>query len=235
MAPLSLLYRLIAWSQGKRELVDDMLKRIGGFIVDCVIAVVVYVITWLVAMMVSGGKDVLSVFIATAFALLLLFALQTCRRKKRKEEGLYAQMQRKTPRSAAAKVEKHNVRQSKPTASKPQDTKPVRHAVITNITRSGTNNYTVWGDLYDGEQVVRHNTHMGGVVRNGELMGWAQDFFVIADEKGQVWSFDATGQLLGSLKFNPDSWQFGNVGGPGFTLRARASQYTVRKFNKYCK
>ena len=122
-----------------------------------------------------------------------------------------------------------------PNANVAQPQKPSKHVAITNITQSGVDNYTVWGDVYEGEKVIRRHTHLGGTIRSGELKGWSEDFFVIADEKGHVWSFDATGKQLGNLTYNPSSWAFGNVGGTGFSLRAKASQYTIRNFNKYCK
>ena len=203
---------------------DDMLKRLLGFIIDCIISIVVLVVVWIIINIIFRGKELLSVLIALLVAIISLLILQKRRRKRREESESFVSRPRNTIRHES--VSSHNRPNYHATSRAVNHTeqKPHRYTIITNITHTGTNNYTVWGDIYEGEKIVRRNTHLGGTIRNGELKGWGQDFFVIVDDKGQVWSFDAKGKLIGSLKYNPDTWVFGNVGGPGFTLRAKASQ-----------
>jgi len=80
---------------------------------------------------------------------------------------------------------------------------------------------------------ARNNSLRGGPSWGGEVKGWGSDFYVTANSKGNVWTFDIRGQYLGHTKFNPDYYHFGGVNGNGFSIVGKGG--AVQYYNNKCR
>ncbi len=216
------------------------------FVLDVFVAGLILAGSWVIMVIcLPEEKNWLHEFVAVAISIVTFIVARRTHKKKirdleeltllRKEVSNRHSTQHNPSRHDVSLQQKSIQKRDKKTNSKDNAAKEEakkkemdNEQFIMNARNKGSANVELLIQRGPGNKTLRFGPSFGG-----EVKGWGSDFYVTADSRGQVWSFDIRGQRLGSMKYNPDYYHFGGVNGNGFSIVGKGG--AVQYYNNKCR